>query len=625
MRHFLCVFIIPISLFAGFFDWFQDPPPKIDYSCQFHCGEWGSESIRKLEWEFVHCLYNAHEITKYIYANYNHTWLRYEILPEEFHFQYNPPENFSSLWYQKILDIDVESFVRLSNCNPTFVCSGCKDSVWRILHYNNGEGEHVGKGFVRKLTSNYYDDYENCGHSVLVSKMEYKLGNFIDFHHACLALENDILLEKNADKCRKYRKSPLFVEDIEARFPRVLQSIDQMKSSYRAIFEDCAINHGSPSAYYNLGLYEFSRGEYEKGLEYFKFLFEKINLESLEMNLASEICKSRGTLEVELGLYDQAIISLGKAIQSNPADKEVLFERANIYFERGEFDEALEDYLSSDFQNMDPFYKIQFGTISRISSGVAYGIALGAKQWVQEFGPEALSTLRGLGVGLWAFSVDPAGASMAFVDASTQLVEYMINNSSFQILQDLVPEIKELIQNYDRLSEYEKGKLIGQAIGKYGVEIFLFKYSMKGMKAYRDLKRANQLMTLEALASPKNTKHIRKAANEFWAARRDVIKNGNLKIKWCKQEIHIEGKNYEKGRSVFKHSDPQRLVNEFAGTGIKEGREIPGMPGYKEIVNFQEFIGYNISETTGEKTATTWGKIHYSKDGVHIVPTYPRE
>lgn len=45
------------------------------------------------------------------------------------------------------------------------------------------------------------------------------------------------------------------------------------------------------------------------------------------------------------------------------------------------------------------------------------------------------------------------------------------------------------------------------------------------------------------------------------------------------------------------------------------------MPGYKEVVNFEEFIGYVVDEHTKEKIATTWGKIHYSKDGVHIVPT----
>jgi filamentous hemagglutinin len=55
-----------------------------------------------------------------------------------------------------------------------------------------------------------------------------------------------------------------------------------------------------------------------------------------------------------------------------------------------------------------------------------------------------------------------------------------------------------------------------------------------------------------------------------------------------------------------------------------EGNMVPGTPGYQEVVNFGESIGYSIDRSTGEKMATTWGKIHYAKDGVHVVPTAPR-
>jgi len=43
------------------------------------------------------------------------------------------------------------------------------------------------------------------------------------------------------------------------------------------------------------------------------------------------------------------------------------------------------------------------------------------------------------------------------------------------------------------------------------------------------------------------------------------------------------------------------------------------------VVDFGEFIGYDVDQITKEKTATTWGKIHYSKQGTHIVPTKPRD
>lgn len=74
---------------------------------------------------------------------------------------------------------------------------------------------------------------------------------------------------------------------------------------------------------------------------------------------------------------------------------------------------------------------------------------------------------------------------------------------------------------------------------------------------------------------------------------------------------------------VFIHPEPQKLFMEFAGTGIKDSPEFFGMAGYKEIVNFKQFIGYSVTKT-GEKTATSLGKIHYAKDGVHIVPYVKR-
>ena len=49
------------------------------------------------------------------------------------------------------------------------------------------------------------------------------------------------------------------------------------------------------------------------------------------------------------------------------------------------------------------------------------------------------------------------------------------------------------------------------------------------------------------------------------------------------------------------------------------------MPSYQEVVDCGEFIGYVVNPDTGEKVATTWAKIHYAKDGAHIVPTLPRK
>lgn len=151
---------------------------------------------------------------------------------------------------------------------------------------------------------------------------------------------------------------------------------------------------------------------------------------------------------------------------------------------------------------------------------------------------------------------------------------------------------------------------------------------MKGVNAYRKLKNSNNLLTLESLAiSERNRAIISAEATKKALARKQILQNANLKIQWDKQGKHIvDHKNFQKtlNKSIFEHPDPQKLIKEFSGKGLKVGNNRPGTSGYKEIVNFEEFIGYSIDRETGLKTRTSWGTIHYAEDGVHIVPTKPR-
>ncbi len=126
------------------------------------------------------------------------------------------------------------------------------------------------------------------------------------------------------------------------------------------------------------------------------------------------------------------------------------------------------------------------------------------------------------------------------------------------------------------------------------------------------------LLVLEALASPQTDaeKVLQEPSKKFWAQQET-----NLKIDDGKQGKHVVGhNNYDPTgkKSIFEHSDPERLIKKFAGTGERDPRSTgdKGQPGYKENVNFQEFI---------ERISTTCGKIHYAKNGVHIVPRDPSE
>jgi filamentous hemagglutinin len=92
-------------------------------------------------------------------------------------------------------------------------------------------------------------------------------------------------------------------------------------------------------------------------------------------------------------------------------------------------------------------------------------------------------------------------------------------------------------------------------------------------------------------------------------------------VKWSAQEKHFPGHNsYTPGRSVLA-SDPRKLA-ESAGSGVQVGDIPVGLPGSKERVSFGGTIGTYI-DRAGVATPTSNGIIHYSKDGIHIVPARP--
>jgi hypothetical protein len=174
------------------------------------------------------------------------------------------------------------------------------------------------------------------------------------------------------------------------------------------------------------------------------------------------------------------------------------------------------------------------------------------------FIPSVISTLRGIGNGLWALTKDPVAMSLEFANAAIQCIEYIKSHSTDAIIQDMVPELKELLQTYEQLDDFEKGKLIGHVIGKYGLDIFLAKQGVSFIKSYRELKQANHLMTLEALSSSQHNFKILEEAGKRWTLRESVLKNGVLKIHEGRQNKHIF-KYMKQGdtRSILTYPDPQ--------------------------------------------------------------------
>ncbi len=93
-----------------------------------------------------------------------------------------------------------------------------------------------------------------------------------------------------------------------------------------------------------------------------------------------------------------------------------------------------------------------------------------------------------------------------------------------------------------------------------------------------------------------------------------------------KQGKHVVGhKNYDPTslKSIFSHHDPERLLRQHAGKGVPLMELEVGM-GYKEALEFGEYIGEYHDIKGNLKIPTTRGTIHYYKNGgAHIAPAAP--
>lgn len=95
------------------------------------------------------------------------------------------------------------------------------------------------------------------------------------------------------------------------------------------------------------------------------------------------------------------------------------------------------------------------------------------------------------------------------------------------------------------------------------------------------------------------------------------------KIHSGRQQKHIEGSNnYSGNRSklTISESKAQELINKFAGNKGNKWQSLN-----KEKINFNEVIGKYYNQSNGRWEDTTWGIIHYSKDGSHLVPANPNQ
>lgn len=271
--------------------------------------------------------------------------------------------------------------------------------------------------------------------------------------------------------------------------------------------------------------------------------------------IGSEMHLQKGILLNNCLLYADAINAFSEAIRANPFNHEAYIERAAAYFESNQLSLALQDYeqikkitIRPPFQP-DVFKSINLGNIklympknpTEFANGLLFGTIEGSHVSVNEFIPSLLDSCRGLLHGLWCFACSPIEIGKEMLSTAYTIGELVSGLSCHECLELVIPELKELSLNWNKLDEYTRGKKIGFIIGKYGVEIFAPAGAVKAVGKYRALKKANTMLTLECCATSqaKQVKILEESAKragirealiaESAKTSKILIKNSNVK------------------------------------------------------------------------------------------------
>jgi tetratricopeptide (TPR) repeat protein len=408
---------------------------------------------------------------------------------------------------------------------------------------------------------------------------------------------------------------------------KLYTTLEELRKEFFTQYKMCIRDHPHPKIYYERGMLRMHSGRTEDALMDINRLMRMANSDRYKdrMILTTEMYQQEGEVYAELGNYDKAISSLTEAIRLDPNNRGAYFSRAQAYFERGEFEQSLNDYLNS--KNQDNFFETKLKPSWEIKESLLKGLQEGGKEAALDFVPSLCSSVYGLCSSMWVFAQHPIDSTNQFVNVCYDLgncINEFRKNVDLEEIESYPLEIQRLYDQYDRLSEPEKGYLIGYIVGKYGVDIFAGGTTIKGIAYFKKLRNANRTCMLDTLKSSKANKEALVASAQRHKAECEAFFK-NIKLEWDKQNKHIPGKhNFELGKSELVHTDPEALLSKFSGKGKPIKNKIPGDLDYRERVDFGEFIGYYIDDKKPElKLPTTKGTIRYSKKGAHIVPSHP--
>lgn len=317
----------------------------------------------------------------------------------------------------------------------------------------------------------------------------------------------------------------------------------------------------------------------------------------------------------DLFLHSDAVIYLTAAIVKDPLNIEAYQERSHAYFEMGNLDLAIDDYKkvkqleisnkTSIINQIDSFFEDEENDqgvyfinpkskgMMDYSGGFFVGVTKGGSVSVVEFAPSTWSCCKGILHGLWCFACSPKEVSGDLVNASYELVQFIKENTARECLEVMIPEMKELCENWGVLSDYERGSKTGYIIGKYGVDILAPGAALKGIKKYQQLKRLNSMFTIECcIASQEKKAKILDASLKHASARTIVaesVKSGKIVPKNANVIPHVMQKKHAWDKLVKLSGNK---AEDFAK--VSSLLEESGILSEKNILRTREFYNGKI-------------------------------
>ena len=256
-------------------------------------------------------------------------------------------------------------------------------------------------------------------------------------------------------------------------------------------------------------------------IEDIKKLIEMTPPEMLSEEMRAKLEFRKGKAECELDLFEDAIHTLSKYIGAYPHRKEAYLERAIAYLEKGNIPEALQDFIDSHYE-MRPI-ELSNRESFEYAKGLSIGIAKGTYQALGDARSFILSSTSGLSHGIIALATSPQETSREFVSACQEVMAVIKENGLVDTLMPHCPEMHELLSS-EPLSLSRQGELTGQIIGRLGIDYALLKGGTKAVKAIRELRKANAILTLERMSkSIQVEQQMINHTREWWSRSAPII------------------------------------------------------------------------------------------------------